>query len=272
MSSGYPGYPCFPSSPEIDFSVPYTAKDFRLEVKVEADEEIRLPYPPLPSQSDSFAGHGDSQGESKPELELEKMAIPDPYMDAYRGVPSGFEELVSWDDYRQPPVAEIDRVIKYGGINRLVIVYVNPVQWTSDPTRIKVVRKLELKLTWTLDESILESDTIYPSHSRRGVENRNNSTKRKVVNPEDVEKNSPFANERMKRLLESSLPMKEDIPYLIITPKNLAVDMERLAALRRLRGIETRVVSVEPRLWKGLRLDTFRFSAEQIEGSKLQEA
>lgn len=267
-----PGYPCFPGPQRIEFSVPYTAKDFRLDVSVEAEEEIRLPYPPLPSQSDSFAGHGDSQGESKPELELEKMAIPDPYMDAYRGVPSGFEELVAWSDYREPPVAEIHAVTRNGGINRVVIVYVDPVRWTSAPTVIKVVRKLELKLTWTLDDSILETDKVPSSSDRSYVEWMNSSTKRNVVNPEDVEKNSPFANEKMKRMLESSLPVKEDIPYLIITPKNLAPDMERLAALRRLRGMETRVVSVEPRLRKGLRLDTFRFSVEQIEGSKLQEA
>ena len=243
-SSNYAGYPCFPRAYELKFSVPYTAKDFRLEVKVEAEEEIRLPYPPLPGQLDSFAGYGDTSGDSEPELELEKLAIPDPSLDAYRGVGRGFEELVAPGDYREPPVAEIEAVTKRGGINRLVIVYVNPVRWTSDPTIIKVVRKLELNLTWTLDDSLLETDTIYPGHTRRGVENFNNPTKRNVVNLEDVEKNSPFVNSRMLRLLRSALPITEDIPYLIITPKNLAAEMERLAVYASSQSVNANSIIV----------------------------
>ena len=174
-----PGQPLLPIS-KLSFSVPVTATDFKVDIKAEDMEEMTLPYPPCPGRDyrDYFAGQNGSSDED------DKWFSRD-------------VDLIDPNDYTNRPIASINMDF-LEGVYRILVVDIEPVQWTQEANRIKVFRKIELKITWRTDESLMD-EVIDPQRSYL-IKSMIEMAKKRVVNPQDVEKNVPkWALERIRK-------------------------------------------------------------------------
>ena len=224
-NSGSPGQPLFPNNILL-FSVPVTATDFKLEFKVEDKEELILPYPPCPGQEhrDYFAGQNGSSDEEDYWFTRDV-------------------DLIAPKDYKKPPIANIDEDYLWA-FNRILMVDMHPVYWTLEENKIEICRKIELKISWRTEERLL--DEVFGPIPPRDIQLMIRLAKEKVVNPQDVEGNAPqWAKDALHKLVSQISISDYGAPYTIVTSDKLISSMERLAALRRLRGFDAEIVTID---------------------------
>lgn len=215
---GEPGDPSLPWA-VYSVSVPPEAVDFRVSVNGSAPQLITLEYQPMPVQHD---------------------------------IPTSI-------DYAQPPFAPLatkytqgstaypeDRamvsgVSTIGGFNRVVTVAVTPFAWSGATNLLAMQEEVLVTLTWRTDSKAAEI-LLYPGFPEMAQESME-LARESVVNPEAVGGYSTTLARLNGR--QSAASSNEHIPYIIVTTKTLAPSLERLAALRRLRGFESKIVCIE---------------------------
>lgn len=148
-----------------------------------------------------------------------------------------FDPQMAYDPKAVTIRAEIGHVGYLDGINKIVSVNLYPVNVSKNGLSIVFAKRISIDLTWQTGDVFTENSLqpIVPSHITKDVFRR---AKNLVANPEDVENNV------------SGLPVplttdQEDYDYIIITPQRFCKALERLAALRRLKGFGAKVFPLE---------------------------
>ncbi|MDE7413027.1 MAG: hypothetical protein K2N05_04445 [Muribaculaceae bacterium] len=218
--TGDEGHPALPVD-YATFSVPSNATDFKVTTEIEEMEEMKLVYPPFPNQP----------------------PIP---TSTNENIPSFTHlDLQSASHVMQPATIETQSTI--GGFSRVLKIRINPVEWNRESNSLSLRKKIRLNISWSSDNDIL-TGLCRPLH-QKSIDNAITNTKFIVVNPEDVEANCDarfFGNTNVNSKVASQVESQyEYIPYMIVTTKKLSKKMERLAALRRLRGFNSKVVCIE---------------------------
>lgn len=133
--------------------------------------------------------------------------------------------------------AEIGHIGYLDGINKIVSVNLYPVNVSKNGLSIVFAKRISIDLTWQTGDVFTENSLqpIVPSYITKDVFRR---TKKLVVNPEDVENN-------VSGLPVSLTTDQEDYDYIIIAPQRFCKALERLAALRRLKGFGAKVFPLE---------------------------
>lgn len=128
----------------------------------------------------------------------------------------------------------------FGGCHKVVYINFNPIVWNPDNNSIAFVTDASFSLTWEIEPNLSEKLKV-PKYQAT-TENAISQLEQFVLNPEDVRGNIPSvgSNRQYVGSLED-----QRIPYIIVTTKKLSSSLERLAAFRRLRGINTQVRCIE---------------------------
>ena len=215
---GEPGDPSLPWS-IYNVSVPPEAVDFRLSVKGSAPQIVTLDHQPMPVQHDILTS-----------LDYDNPPF----------VSLAFKHTQGNSSYPEN-CAVIGGVSTIGGFNRVVTVAVTPFTWSGANNILAIQEEVQVTLSWSTDNKDAET-LLYPDYADT-VEESMEEVRKIVVNPEAVggyTTTNAHLNNRNK-----AASNKEQIPYIIVTTKDLAPSLERLAALRRLRGIQSRIVCIE---------------------------
>lgn len=210
------GAPLLPED-NLILSVPFNSNDFKITTEIEDQDNVQLLFPPLPQQ----------------DLEVNPCLSED-----YK-----FLHLDLKKEYLHPPLVDITSISTIGGFCKIVTLNINPIQWDSGNNDIVFIKRIKLTLSWSISDENMDK-LCCPLH-QQSIDNATFNTKMIVANPDMVEKNnssllSAKNGERLKAATQY-----EYIPYQIITTKKLAGKMERLAAFRRLRGVNTKVMCIE---------------------------
>lgn len=215
---GEPGDPSLPWS-VYSVSVPPEAVDFRVSVNGSAPQLITLDHQPMPVQHEIPTS----------------LDYPQP----------GFAPLAT--KYTQGSTAYpenravVSGVSTIGGFNRVVTVSVSPFVWSGSPNMLAMQEEVQVTLTWRTDSKAADN-LLYPGFPDM-VEESMALARKSVVNPEAVGGYSTTLTRLNGR--QRAVSSNERIPYIIVTTKALAPALERLAALRRLRGFESKIVCIE---------------------------
>lgn len=210
-----PGMPSLPVD-YIRFSVPWNAFDFSVTASCGDVELIPLDYPVFPSQS------------------YDGGAVTQPDATAYASG-NTFPSQRAW-------VSGEDRL---AGENHTVTVAVMPMAYSRGVTgdTLRVTESVNLALSY----SLIDPTGLKPMY-RRDTTLRNKGfdfTRSLVVNPADVRGNAvPFglSNIRMPVLPEE--PTGDPLTYMIVTSQDLRHSLRRLAALKKQKGINVKIVTL----------------------------
>lgn len=213
-NDGEIGAPLFPRQ-TLTFSIPFFASNLKIETKVSGEKTIILNHPPLLVHDPELSSLAENKKreESINEYALHKTRV------------------------------SLGNISSIGGINKIVSVVAYPVIWDEVGNSLSLCDEIEIVITWDIDTTHTLTSPI-PSHEQ-SIRNAITLTKGLVVNPEDVEGNSYWNNIPNSQPKANTASIEEYIPYVIITTRELAKSMERLAAFRRLRGFNTRIYCIE---------------------------
>ena len=223
-NDGIPGMPSLPVD-YIRFSVPWNATDFTVEALPMNDVSTNVGYPVYPCQ----------QHTTPPTLTLPDSAA---YYSG-TGYPSQKALVVS------------EGIL--AGENRIVTVAVLPVTYRHTGTGQSATDVLTVPqaVSVTLGFDLGNNPVLYPVNRRDTVlRNKDYGRVRElVVNPDDVRSNSLSQSSGDHQLLRGYYPEVPDVvenplTYLIVaTPESLK-PMRRLAALRRQKGMNVKIVTL----------------------------
>ena len=213
---GTPGNPSLPVD-YIMFSVPCNAKNFSISATPVTGVPIALDYPILPIQASAT-----------------QITLPDGT--SYNS--SGYPANVAW--YANEGVI--------AGENHVVTVAVMPLRMEFINGN-RVLRQAS-SVSLTLNYDLADTLTIHPliRHDANMREEDYAKTREMVVNPEDVCRNA--ASHSNQQLITSILTNPTDtavesFSYLIITTPELLKPLRRLVALRKQKGINVKMVTVD---------------------------
>lgn len=231
FNGGAPGMPFLPTD-YIRFSVPYNARNFTVSASTGTTKRLSLSHMLYPSQP---------RTQSVPCIVAPDAAV---YSNAY---PSATVSVVDCG--------------MMAGENQMVTISVIPFSYSHKTYGNLSADVLDFKTTVNITLSYDLSDT--PAD---GFLIRNDTalraegfrlTKRIVVNPGDVVPNSANASSIPGMLLYPGVNVDsvsntdpeefdgERIPYLIVTTPELSRSMRRMAALKRQKGINVKVVTID---------------------------
>ena len=222
-NTGEPGTPSLPVD-FIRFSVPYNSSNFSIKAIPVFDSAIALQYPVFPVQ-ESIAG---------------SITLPDNLIYQTGSVyPSQFAWVIG-----ESMIA---------GENHVVTVAIMPMVYQC-PTGAGTCDSLRLAQTvsLSLDYELGTTPNVYPI-IRKDTTLRNKGfdmTRGKVVNPQDVRTNAaPFAHNQFISYDPFNPVVSDTITnpetYLIITTQDLLSSMRRIAAFKRQKGINVKIVTVD---------------------------
>lgn len=218
-SVGEPGAPAMPYT-AFHVSVPPEATDFTITIIPKASPVIyALTWNPLPAQS--------PRPTSIEAQEETFMPLSSKYLQSNSTFPAKSAEVVG--------------VSAIGGYNRVATVSVCPLLWTAAQNKIALMPEMEVTLNWKTDPKAA-TNLLYPCFTDI-IEEADEQARQMVINPEAVGNYATTRNGLTKS--QRAATTQERIPYVIVTTKELAPSLERLAALRRLRGFESRIVCIE---------------------------
>lgn len=217
-NSGEPGHPSMPVK-VLKFSIPADATEVKVEAVVTKYKDIVIQHPPMPAQYPAIASV-DCQ--------------PSPFIHLLSSESKVDEDLSATR-------ATVGEVFTVGGFNKVAEVLVTPVQWKSSAQSLDMATELTLILSWVSASDELERLSV--PRIREVQKEAMRRTEAIVTNSEDVEDNSMLANTNPYSAMAVS--SNNEIPYVIVTTKALAPSLERLAAFRRLRGVKTRIFTIE---------------------------
>lgn len=215
-NTGEPGEPDLPRE-GVNISVPNDAVDFTVTATVKGSETFPIAGLPMPAQYPVPTS-------------VNAALIDFVHLDLSKSVQKSRE--VS---------ATIDGLSTIGGFNRTVAVSLCPVVWNADASTVELATEIEVTVSWRHDSSSC-ANLLIPRYAETR-ESAKSHARESVVNPEDVEVNALPA--LGSRPVAAAVSQSERATYAIITTKSLAGSLERLAALRRLRGFHTRIFCVE---------------------------
>ena len=193
-------------------SVPLNSKDFKVVIEDLKTTSIPIRYPVL-------------QGSA-----YEYSSIPED--DSYGGI----------EEFRTD-ISNRIRIIDNGimrGFNRVLSVIIYPVEYLEKDMSLNMIEECRLKINWTLDDS-LWNEAIIPNHEQ-AISSAVNDVKSIVVNPESVLNGNALFNRRSVSLYSDN---DKYYQYIIVTTRKLSSYFDRLMALRKLRGISTRLFCIE---------------------------
>jgi len=131
-------------------------------------------------------------------------------------------------------IAEISMISSASGIYKLVTVSITPFSTKANEQTGQFYNSVTFNLDWTINNSDATAE-VFSSKSLARVTDK---VKNAVENPEDLEKN-------MRPTISPLSVDVENFDYIIITPARFCNAMERLAALRRLKGYDAKVFALE---------------------------
>ena len=200
----------------IRFSVPWNAFDFSVTASCGDVELIPLDYPVFPSQS------------------YDGGAVTQPDATAYASG-NTFPSQRAW-------VTSEDRL---AGENHTVTVAVMPMAYSRGMTgdTLRVTGSVNLALSY----SLIDPTGLKPMY-RRDTTLRNKGfdfTRSLVVNPADVRGNAfdPSGNTGL-RMPDEQLTTGNPLTYMIVTSQDLRHSLRRLAALKKQKGINVKIVTL----------------------------
>ncbi|MDE6301903.1 MAG: hypothetical protein K2M19_09335 [Muribaculaceae bacterium] len=136
------------------------------------------------------------------------------------------------------PLIAIDNVGFLGGNNKVVTVSILPFSVDNQGSLLTLATSVSFTLSWDLWTQQSESlDIISPKSSYARALSLE-ELKAIVVNPEDATSNTA-------PIKSNYTTDQQDYEYIIITPARLSKSLERLAALRRLKGFGSKVYTLE---------------------------
>lgn len=217
-NQGKPGFPSLPTH-SFNVSVPSDATDFSVSIMTNGSKVLNLPSLPYPTQYPALAS-----------LDYDKPP---------------FVHLLSSSEYTSivasTIVGEVTEVATIGGFNKTVSITVNPILWNANNQCIEILTDITINLSWNTDSE--ECKKLIVPRFQPVIDNAMEQTREIVINPEDVESNCSHLLK--SRVIAQSESSNEYIPYIIVTTKDLESSLERLAALRRLRGFQTKIFCIE---------------------------
>ena len=217
-NDGEPGDPSLPWS-VYSVSVPPEAVDFRVSVSGSAPWIITLDHHPMPVQYDIPTS-----------IDYEETQFI-PLATKYT------RETATYPKNR----AYVGGVSTIGGFNRVVTVAVTPFVWSSSNNMLAMQEEVQVTLTWRTDNTVAEK-ILYPGFPDM-IEESMELVREAVVNPEAVGSYSTTLSRLYSQ--RRAVASTERVHYIIVTTKKLASSFERLAALRRMRGFESKIVCIE---------------------------
>lgn len=219
---GQPGTPSLPVQ-FIRFSVPFNATQFSVTATPVFGDAIDLTYPVYPIQ----------------EFDIGSATLPDNTIYQTGNV---YPSQLAWV-IEESMVAGENHVIT---VAVMPIIYQYPIgEGTCNSLRIAQTLNL------SLDYKLSNTPNVYPI-IRRDTTLRNQGfdrTREKVVNPQDVKANAAPANSQFISY-DPFFPVVSDTitnpeTYLIVTTQELLSSMRRIAAFKRQKGINVKVVTVD---------------------------
>ena len=217
-NGGEPGFPSLPAK-SFNVSVPADATDFLVEVTVNKIESISLPSPPLPAQYPALAS---IEYENPPFIHLL----------------SSSERLKTFQGQHR---GEINGIGTVGGFNKIVSLTALPILWNENENSIEVATEMTIKLSWSTNPT--ELDNLVLPGFKETMDDAVKTACESVVNPQDVVSN--YSSILKLPTMAKAASSNEYLPYIIVTTKELASSLERLAAFRRLRGFQTKIFCIE---------------------------
>ncbi|MDE6717618.1 MAG: hypothetical protein K2J70_05420 [Muribaculaceae bacterium] len=236
-NSGEPGEPDLPCE-GINISVPNDAVDFTITTAVKESEIFPISGLPMPAQ------------------------YPVPTSINAALIDFVHLDITKATQVRRQVSASIDGVTTIGGFNRTLSVSLCPVVWNVASNAVELATEIEVAVSWRHDASSFGT-LLIPRYAET-QESAMSRARESVVNPEDVEANAMPA--LGSRPMAAVVSQSERATFAIITTKALAGSLERLAALRRMRGFSTRIFCVEDILADS------RFAAGDVESGYNDEA
>lgn len=216
QNGGEIGQPSLPIQ-NLCISIPSNADNLRISTRVNERQTISIEGCPLPEQEPQLANINSKET-------------------AFINLSHDLSSINTPTEIK----ASILSTSIYGGCHRLVYVNFNPVIWNRYENTIDFATDVTLSLTWDINPDLSEK-LIIPKYQST-TENTISKIRQFVVNPDDVRDNTPSAGSN-RQYVGSMEDLR--IPYIIVTTKELSSSLERLAALRRLRGISTQVRCIE---------------------------
>lgn len=217
-NQGEPGFPSLPVQ-SFNVSVPADATDFLVEVTANKTESISLPSPPFPAQYPALAS---IEYENPPFIHLL----------------SSSERLKTSQGQNR---GEINGIGTVGGFNKIVSLTALPILWNENENNIEVATEMTIKLSWSTNPT--ELDNLVLPGFKETMDDAVKTACESVVNPQDVVSN--YSSILKLPTMAKAASSNEYIPYIIVTTKELASSLERLAAFRRLRGFQTKIFCIE---------------------------
>lgn len=214
-SYGAPGCPVLPL---VSFmvSVPTDADNFTIKCNTLSETRIQLDYAPVPGDVTET-----TSGFQMPEVTSD--LAPAYYSD---GVFPTEKAIVAND------------MILFG-FNHVITIAVRPMAWDPIENVIFLSTEMEITLKWD-SHSNSSVNLIYPKAGDTTQE-RMDRIRDLVVNPEDVNSYAYDGKSNQMKAERSN----NWYPYVIVTPRAFANSVERLAAIRRVRGIQPKITYIE---------------------------
>ena len=129
-----------------------------------------------------------------------------------------------------------------GGFNKVVAIDISPCRYAPKSGALRMYSKVTFTLSWT-DGTAPAANIHVPTFEDR-VTRRISELEARVVNPSSVRANANLVKDYFLPS-QDKLGCEDDWFYLIVTTSKLAPAFERLAALRRMKGYPSHIITIE---------------------------